>query len=56
MRRLGWEINLCGFDFLCFGSAVYGDLCVEVIKCYGMFQFMFLLFVGIIDVTDGDLM
>jgi hypothetical protein len=43
MRRLGWEINLCGFYFLRFGSAEYGDLCVEVIECHGMFQFVFLL-------------
>ena len=43
MRRLGWEINLCGFYFLRFGSAEYGELCVEVIECHGMFQFVFLL-------------
>ena len=26
MRRLGWEANVCGFEFLRFGSAAYGAL------------------------------
>ena len=34
-----WEANVCGFKFLCFGSAAYGAFCVEVVECCGMRQF-----------------
>jgi hypothetical protein len=41
MCRLGWEANVCGFEFLRFGSAAYGAFCVEVVECCGMLQILF---------------